>query len=49
MLSALPVRVELWWWAALNAGALAVTVAAMWLPSMIVARISPEESLKYKQ
>ncbi len=49
MLSVLPVRVEAWWWAALNAGALAVTVAAMWLPSMIVARISPEESLKYKQ
>ena len=49
MLSVLPVRVEAWWWAALNAGALAVAVAAMWLPSAIVARISPEESLKYKQ
>lgn len=49
MLSVLPVCVEAWWWAALNAGALAVAVAAMWLPSAIVARISPEESLKYKQ
>ncbi len=49
MLSVLPVRIEAWWWAALNAGALAVTVATMWLPSVIVARISPEETLKYKQ
>ena len=49
MLSVLPVRVEPGWWLALNAGALAVTVAAMLVPSMIVARISPEESLKYKQ
>lgn len=49
MLSVLPVRVEPGWWLALNAGALAVTTAAMTLPSMIVARISPAESLKYKQ
>ena len=49
MLSELPVRVEVWWLAALNAGAVAVTVAVMALPSMIVARISPEESLKYRQ
>lgn len=49
MLSTLPVRVEAGWWAALNAGALAVTLAAMLLPSMIVARISPEQTLKYKQ
>lgn len=49
MLSELPVRVEVWWLAALNIGAAAVTVAVMALPSMIVARIRPEESLKYRQ
>lgn len=49
MLSELPVRVEVWWLVALNVGAVAVTVAVMTLPSMIVARISPESSLKYRQ
>ena len=49
MLSELPVRVDVWWLAALNVGAVAVTVAVMTLPSMIVARISPEASLKYRQ
>ncbi|MCI5717434.1 MAG: FtsX-like permease family protein [Alistipes sp.] len=49
MLSELPVRIDVWWLAALNAGAVAVTVAVMTLPSMIVARISPESSLKYRQ
>lgn len=49
MLAVLPVRVELWWVVALNAGALAVMVAAMLLPSSMVARVSPAESLKYKQ
>ena len=49
MLSVLPVRVEAWWVVALNVGAVAVTVAVMTLPSMIVARISPEQTLKYRQ
>ena len=49
MLSVLPVRVEVWWVVALNVGAVAVTVAVMTLPSMIVARISPEQTLKYRQ
>ena len=49
VLSVLPVRVEVWWVVALNVGAVAVTVAVMTLPSMIVARISPEQTLKYRQ
>lgn len=49
MLSALPVRVELWWLVLLNAGVLAATLVMMLLPSFIVARIHPDQTLKYKQ
>ena len=45
----LVIFVEAWWVVALNVGAVAVTVAVMTLPSMIVARISPEQTLKYRQ
>lgn len=48
MLSELPVSVGLGWWAALNVATLVITVAVMVLPSMMVARIKCEESLKYK-
>lgn len=48
ILSELPVSFDFGWWIALNAGALAVSVVVMVLPSMIVASIKPEESLKYK-
>ena len=48
MLSELPVRVELWRVVLLNVGAMAVTVLTMLLPSAMIARISPSESLKYK-
>lgn len=48
MLSHLPVGWELWWWALLNVAALAATVVVMVLPSAMVARIKPEQSLKYK-
>lgn len=48
MLTYLPVKVELWRVVLLNVGALAVTVVVMLLPSAIIARISPSESLKYK-
>ena len=48
MLTYLPVKVELWRVVLLNAGALAVTVVVMLLPSAMIARISPSESLKYK-
>ena len=48
MLSELPVRVELGRVVLLNVGAMAVTVLTMLLPSAMIARISPSESLKYK-
>ena len=47
MLSVLPVDVG-WWWLWLNVAALAVAVAVMVLPSMLVARVMPERSLRYK-
>ncbi len=48
MLAELPVKVELWRVVLLNVGAMAVTVLTMLLPSAMIARISPSESLKYK-
>ena len=48
MLSVLPVSVDAVWWVILNVATLAATVAVMVLPSAMVARIRPEESLKYK-
>ena len=48
MLNELPVRIELWRVVLLNVGALGVTVVTMLLPSAMIARISPSESLKYK-
>ena len=48
MLTYLPVKVELWRVVLLNMGALAVTVVVMLMPSAMIARISPSESLKYK-
>ncbi len=48
MLSVLPVSVEAWWWIVLNVATLVATIAVMVLPSAMVARIRPEESLKYK-
>lgn len=48
MLNELPVKIELWRVVLLNVGALAVTVVTMLLPSAMIARISPSESLKYK-
>lgn len=47
MLSVLPVNVG-WWWLYLNVVAMMVAVAVMMLPSMVVARIRPEVTLRYK-
>ncbi len=47
MLSVLPVSVG-WWWLWLNVATLAVAVVVMTLPSMLVARIRPEQMLRYK-
>jgi lipoprotein-releasing system permease protein len=49
MLNYLPVEVEWWSVVALNAGVIAITLAMMLLPSQLISRISPAESLKYKQ
>ena len=49
MLNYLPVEVEWWSVVALNAGVIVVTLAMMLLPSQLISRISPAESLKYKQ
>ena len=48
MLSSLPVSFSFGWWIALNVGAMAVSVVVMVVPSLMVAKIRPEESLKYK-
>ncbi len=48
MLSLLPVSVDWTWWVILNVATLVATIAVMVLPSAMVARIRPEESLKYK-
>lgn len=48
MLSVLPVSVDWRWWVVLNVATLVATIAVMVLPSAMVARIRPEESLKYK-
>lgn len=48
MLSELPVHLGLGWWALLNVGVLVATILVMVLPSAVVAKIKPEQSLKYK-
>ena len=48
MLSVLPVSFSFGWWIALNVGAMVVSIVVMVLPSMMVAKIRPEHSLKYK-
>ena len=48
MLAVLPVKVELWWWILLNVVVAVVTVLSMIIPSAIVSRIKPAESLKYR-
>lgn len=48
MISVLPVSLGLGWWLLLNVTVGIVTVAAMVLPTAIVSRITPSESLKYR-
>lgn len=47
MLSVLPVSIG-WWWLWLNVATLVVAIVVMTLPSMLVARIRPEQMLRYK-
>lgn len=48
MLNFLPVSIEWWWLVALNVGVLIITLLMLLLPSYLVARISPSESLRYR-
>lgn len=48
LLSEVPVSLSIGWIAALNAGAAAVIVAAMFLPARFAARIRPEQSIRYE-
>ncbi len=48
LLSEVPVALSFWGWIALNAGFLAAIVALLLLPASIVARIKPEESIRYE-
>lgn len=47
MLSVLPIDIG-WWWLWLNVGAFVVAVVVMLLPSVVVAGIRPERTLRYK-
>ena len=47
MLSVLPIDIG-WWWPWLNVGAFAVAIVVMLLPSVVVAGIQPERTLRYK-
>lgn len=49
MLNYLPIDIDWWWVAALNVGVVAITLVMMLLPSQLISRIHPAESLKYKQ
>ena len=48
LLSEVPVSLSAGWIAALNAGAAAVIVAAMFVPARFAARIRPEQSIRYE-
>ncbi|MDR2912053.1 MAG: FtsX-like permease family protein [Alistipes sp.] len=47
-LSQVPVALDWWWIIALNVGSMAVIVAAMILPTTIVSRVTPSESVRYQ-
>lgn len=47
MLSVLPIDIG-WWWLWLNVGAFTVAIVVMLLPSVVVAGIRPERTLRYK-
>lgn len=47
MLSVLPIDIG-WWWLWLNVGSFAVAIVVMLLPSVVVAGIKPERTLRYK-
>lgn len=48
LLSEVPVELGWGWWAALNAGFLAAIVVLLVLPTAVVARIRPDETIRYE-
>ncbi len=48
ILSEVPISIDLWWWLAINVGAVVVIAITLTLPARIVANISPEESIRYQ-
>lgn len=47
-LSSVPIEISIWKWLALNAITLAVCLSAMIIPSLIIARISPAKTIRFK-
>ena len=43
-----PVLLSPWWWIALNAGTLVLTVAALLLPSYAVSRVQPAKAIRFE-
>lgn len=48
LLSEVPVALGWGWWIALNAGFIAVIVALLVIPTAVVSRIKPEETIRYE-
>ncbi len=48
LLSEVPVSLEWGWWLALNAGFIVVIVALLMIPTAVVSRIKPEETIRYE-
>ncbi len=48
LLSEVPVALEWGWWLALNAGFIVAIVALLMIPTAVVSRIKPEETIRYE-
>ena len=48
LLSEVPISLGWGWWLALNAGFIAAIIALLVLPTAIVSRIKPEETIRYE-
>lgn len=48
LLSEVPVALDWGWWIALNAGFLAAIVALLVIPTSVVSRVKPEETIRYE-
>ena len=48
LLSEVPVALEWGWWLALNAGFIVAIVALLMIPTAVISRIKPEETIRYE-